>query len=90
MRTALTLNHWTRKSTALWPPSLLTAEEQMCGNAILSMEHQIPKTKFKNVSLFPNLLQDKMFQKQKSYFITVYSVVMLEGRPHPWREKILF
>ncbi len=55
MRTALTLNHWTRKSTALWPPSLLTAEEQMCGNAILSMEHQIPKKKFKHLFLFPNL-----------------------------------
>lgn len=84
MRTALTLNHWTRKSTALWPPTLLDSrEEQMCGkrmrlNAVLSMEHEIPKKNIfiskLRISSRP-LLQDKMFQKQKSTFITVYSVV---------------
>ncbi len=54
----------------------------MCGNAILSMEHQIPKKKFKHFIFISNfrissrsLLQDKMFQKQESSFITVYSVV---------------
>lgn len=86
MRTALTPNHWTRKSTALCPPTLLTAQRSKVGKANAIKCHTLwnmtsLKKEFKNVVLFPNVEFHLVFCykikcfKNRNVHLLVYSVV---------------